>query len=355
MQGKITGIVIDQTRAEGKWYVRELRDENGGIKPLFFRREKSDLIGRLVDKFRHVESAQRYAARHMDELGFDSTDSMTDVYAAPGKLKLFANERQKLAGERLQRLLAGKAALASAGHAGGASKNAQVDAEGTPPVTVIHNQAAPKEQLDRLWNACRHRRYDDKQDKNARADFDQRMGPVLQLYNGELATNDPAVWRECRQFIDFLDSAGQSAWAGDAARLEFGQLCKYFLPAFDAGPAASRMNVDDAAVEAGKMGFALERFADAAKSGARTAPGNDPRHSLEHMFQVCFEEHASTPALEAVVLPWPKITTSRDQTELTALLAFAQALPRPSRNDDRALLEKTIAAIGMRLARTERP
>jgi hypothetical protein len=37
----ITGIVIDQTRETGKWYVREVKNETGdGVKPVFLDERK---------------------------------------------------------------------------------------------------------------------------------------------------------------------------------------------------------------------------------------------------------------------------------------------------------------------------
>ena len=352
MEGKITGMVIDQTRTEGKWYVRELKDGNGGVRPLFFRREKSDLVGRLIDKFMHVESAQRYAARHMKELGFDSSERVTDVYSAPGKLKRIANEQKKLAGERLQKLLSGKVALAAATRPGPASRDSLIEADTSPPITVIRNKAVPRQQLDRLWQACRHQRYDNKQDKAAKKDFEHLMGQALRLLRGELASNDPEVWRECREFIRQF---GDGAWTSDAARQDFGQLRNYFFPATNAGPAVPRLDAEQAAVEAGKMGFALERLLNSAGSDAGPGSGEDFRQSLEHVLQLSLEEHSSAQALEIVFLPWPRVETSQDRTELADLLGVAKGLRRLARNDDRALLDKAVTAIERRMARIAPP
>ncbi len=350
MEGKITGLVIDQTRTQGKWYVRELDDGNGGVRPLFFRRETSDLIGRLIDKFTHVESAQRYAARHMTDLGFSSADSVTDVYAAPGKLKPITTEQKKLAGERLQALLAGKAAQATAARAGCVSHDLQNDAASSPPVTVIRHPSAPKEPLQSLWNACKHHRFTDKHDKAARKDFEHLMGQALRLQRGELASNDPKVWRECMDFIRHLDNAGDSAWENDAARQKFGQLRDYFFPA---APAPSQMNAEAVAIEAGKMGFALERLCYAGASALRPELADDVRRSVAHLFQICLEEQSTAPALETVYLPWSQLTTSQDVAALNGLQDLATSLRGFARHDDRVLLDKTIAAIGKRLARIE--
>ncbi len=353
MDGKITGLVIDQTRTEGKWYVREIKDANGGVRPLFFRREKGDLIGRLIDKFTHVESAQRYAARHMADLGFDSSESVTDVYATPGKLKPITSERDKLLGERLQRLLSGKAQQAAATRAGAVSPDSPTGEANTLPVTVIRNKSAPKQQLNRLWNACKHHRYDDKQDKGARKDFEHLMGQALRLRSGELVSNDPEVWREIREFIRNLNAAGDAAWSTDAARQEFGHLRDHFFPPAHAALAIGRMRTEAAAIDAGKMGFALERLCDAAPSGRRPALPNDLRESVAHLFQIGLEEHATAEALETVYLPWSPITTSQDVAALNDLRDLATSLQNSARNDDRALLAKSISAIGRRLARID--
>jgi predicted RNase H-related nuclease YkuK (DUF458 family) len=100
----IKGIVIDQTRKTGKWYVREVKHETGsGVKPVFFRREKSDLIGKIYDKIVGAESAQRYAATHINELTEKTPVDVSNIVDDSGNLNFppgqtRENNRRRLAG-----------------------------------------------------------------------------------------------------------------------------------------------------------------------------------------------------------------------------------------------------------------
>lgn len=116
MKPAITGIVIDQTREAGKWYVREVKDETGGgVKPVFFRREKSDLIGRIYDKIIGAESAQRYAATHINELTEKTPVDVSNIVDDSSKLNFPPAKPEKITAEDLETLLERKCKLVNSG------------------------------------------------------------------------------------------------------------------------------------------------------------------------------------------------------------------------------------------------
>ncbi len=346
MGGNITGLVIDQTRSTGKWYVREAKDQGGGVRPLFFRRDKSDLIGRLADKFGRAESAQRYVARHMDELGLFAPLRMGDVYAAPGVLKPAQEERTKLNGDRLQRLL--EAAAASASPPSVDPLKNEAESNRVPPtVTVIRNTASP-ELLNQLWHGCQRPQFSDKQDKRQRKDFEKLMGQAMLLQRGELSTNDPAIWKECREFVNYLNRGGADAWSDKKAFAAFTDIRNFFLP--PASRVTAETDATVIAIEAGKTGFALERIVESSRFNIPADHRGLHQSNLQHAFQIYLEEISSADAMETVVLPWRRLQTADDPAALSGLLGFTQGI-RASDPGDQDLIGKAVQALRSRLAR----
>ena len=196
---KISGIVIDQTRTEGKWYVRELKDENGGVTPMFFRREKSDLIGRLIDKFKGAKSAQRYAASHMAELGFGRTENMNNVSAANSEMVASNKTRNKLESTDLQNLLDIEAQRKFESSLLPASDDAAAGSR--LPVTVMRHKPDRKRELDLLWAEFEPRLGASKSAKN---EFYTTMALAIGLYRRDLTSSDPKLWDKCEKFLNVL-------------------------------------------------------------------------------------------------------------------------------------------------------
>lgn len=158
MAKKITGLIIDQTCLEGKWYARELKDHDGGVTTLFFRRKKTDWFGRLVDKlFLGAKSGQRYAASHFDALGFKIRLSHDEVFTSGGAIRKGVNERDKLTPQRLQDLIHQKQTQASKGWLPPPEPNAPVQQEDLLPVAVVLDNTSLRNEIRPFWTACRAR------------------------------------------------------------------------------------------------------------------------------------------------------------------------------------------------------
>ncbi len=226
MEVKISGIVIDQTRTEGKWYVRELKDKNGDVTPMFFRREKSDLIGRLVDKFRRVESAQRFAASHMKELGFHLDHPIGYLIVDKGKIIPEPNEREKLQNSRLELLLKDKVTQASATtmtH----SKNEE-SVQSASHVTVILRKSDLNQELSLLWDDFKH--LWGAQNKNDKKAFFKAMGDAIRLSRRDMVTSDPKVWERCRGLVKQFSTLEESLRLQGSSKTTWETIRSFFAP-----------------------------------------------------------------------------------------------------------------------------
>lgn len=200
MDLKITGMIIDQTHGSGKWYVRETKDETGdGIKPVFFRRDKTDLLGRLIDKFRGVESAQRYAAAHFNELGFKVHAEISDVLDDSGMLKKPEKKTEKLEADHLQSLIDGKCSLTSSKRP---KESMQQDSDQDLSITVVIKSDEKKIQgeVDQLWSHFRMAGKSESRGGYEEDTFKRLMQLSLQLESG-LARADAKSWGVCYDFI----------------------------------------------------------------------------------------------------------------------------------------------------------
>lgn len=248
MKPAITGIVIDQTREAGKWYVREVKDETGGgVKPVFFRREKNDLIGRLYDKLRGAESAQRYAAAHLDELDESSRDDPRNIMNDQGFLTLAKSRTKKLDAETLQKLLDRKCELVGPGKP---SEGPQKIDDGVSLVTVITaKDKALKREVDRLWSSFQGA------DNISKDDFKRLMQLSLQIAEDHVKSNDIKILNECKNFIGKLSSEGTGAWKNQQVPEKF-----QFLKIFFQGDKTSEAPASTTAAETSAVADPLSGF-----------------------------------------------------------------------------------------------
>ena len=204
MDLKITGMIIDKTHESGKWYVRETKDETGdGIKPVFFRRDKTDLFGRLIDKFRGVESAQRYAAAHFNELGFKVHAEISDVLDDSGMLKKpekkTEKKTEKLEADHLQSLIDGKCSLTSSKRPKETIQQAS-DQDLSITVVIKSDEKKIQGEVDQLWSHFRMAGKSESRGGYEEDTFKRLMQLSLQLESG-LAKADAKSWGVCYDFI----------------------------------------------------------------------------------------------------------------------------------------------------------
>ena len=226
MVPKITGIIIDQTKTEGKWYVREIKDGDN-IKPMFFRRDKADLLGRLVDKLRGAESGQRYAVAHRSELKLLDSVELQSIFDPEIYGKPTSQLPEKFTHEKLQNLL--DQTLASP------------DKPQDVSITTIKtkDKAGLKNHVSQLWENYRQPTYQNKQHTLSKSDFMRLMTQALQLHSKEMVSNDPKIKEECVDFVIRLRDAGEVAWKTTEAKTEVDLLIEHFKPAYYAAKAAA--------------------------------------------------------------------------------------------------------------------
>lgn len=222
MNPVITGIVIDQTRETGKWYVREVKDETGiGVKPVFFRRERSDFIGRFYDKLCGAESAQKYAAAHINQLTVIKPVDVSNIVDASGNLDFPSQIPNKFTPEDLQALLDQKCKLVDPGELTEGSQKIH-DAKSLVTIISAKNNKEIKREVDRLWS-----NYQDTDDIS-KGDFKRLMRLSLQLAAGDVQSNDRKVWNECKNFVGRLASRGDAEWKNHQILDKFESLKSFF-------------------------------------------------------------------------------------------------------------------------------
>ncbi len=352
MGARISGMVIDQTRTEGKWYVRELKDENGGITPVFFRREKSDLLGRLIDKFRHVESAQRYAARHMEELGIPV--SITDTAAATGRMRSGSGSQSKLASNDLQKLL--NHAVKDAARPPRLLDDDEAADGSNLSVTVIQHKPDRTQELDLLWDAFKSRLGTGNATKKA---FYKNAEMAIRVCRGDMMTSDPKIWKNCKQFVDSLHAQADHIKLSGIAKntlavLEdsFGETANEFMesmaPASESETYWNASKVESAMTELGKVGPPIS-----------SVSAEDFKRDLRRIFQIFLAETSADEAREARSGRLPIIQVTQDVHELKRLLDLAHRIrvnpDAPSVTmDTHSLLHLAITALNDRLKRIDK-
>jgi hypothetical protein len=245
----ITGIVIDHTRETGKWYVREVKNETGdGVKPVFFRRDKSDLIGRIYDKMLGAESAQRYAAAHITELTTTSPVDVSNIIDDSGNLKPTPEKPEKITAEALQSLLDRKCKLVDSAQP---NEGPQKTDDGVSLVTVIStaNKKELKREVDQLWSRYQGTEIVSKDD------FKRLMQLSLQLAGGHVKSNDPKVWDDCENFVGRLSSEGGEAWKNQQVTEKFQSLKTFFRGEKTSEAPASTTAAETSAVADPLSGF----------------------------------------------------------------------------------------------------
>ena len=252
MNPVITGIVIDQTRETGKWFVREVKDETGsGVKPVFFRREKSDLIGRIYDKIVGAESAQRYAAAHLNELTEKTPVDVSNVVDDSRNQNPPPEKLEKISAEALQTLLDSKCKLVDSGRP---NEGHQKTDDGVSLVTVIStaNKKELKREVDQLWSSYQGDKFVSKDD------FKRLMLLSLQLADGHVKSNDHTVWHDCNDFVAYLSSRPKEAWKNQQVPEKFQPLKTFFHGEKTSETPASTTSAKTSAVAGPLSGFMPE-------------------------------------------------------------------------------------------------
>ncbi len=282
MNPVITGIVIDHTRETGKWYVREVKNETGdGVTPIFFRREKSDLIGRISDKLRGAESAQRYAASHINELTGNTPVDVSNIADDSGNLNFPQDRPKKLTAEDLQALLDHKRQLVGKGRA---NEGPQTTDDGVSLVTVITaKDKALKREVDQLWSSYQGSEIVSKDD------FKRLMQLSLQLAAGHLKSSDPKVWHDCKNFVSRLSSEHEEAWKNQQVPEKFQSLKTFFRGEKTSEAPASPTAAETSAVADPLSGF-IPEGADLGK---------------EQIFDTKHWNPDATPPSNSDEIPWP--------------------------------------------------
>lgn len=190
MVAKITGIIIDQTHSDGKWYVREMPNKNGdGVQPLFFRREKNDLVGRLIDKLKGAQSAQRYAATHVNELNITNQTSAKEITSETLNQNPTYNS-YKWDSASLEKFLTDRA-----------SNLPPQSGEITTSLIDNNKQRANKGQIEKFWRLYDNNKNNQSGEKLTKKEFTRLMKQSVDLMSKSLITNDASVHDECKVFI----------------------------------------------------------------------------------------------------------------------------------------------------------
>ena len=284
---KITGIIIDQTRTAGKWYVREIPNKTGdGIAPVFFRREKTDLVGRLIDKAKGVQSAQRYAAKHMHDLHIaPALDPSSITSEALGQK---SGHVKKLENKVLETFLHEQAECVSS----------------TPvnlKVTVINkNQGGTsKTVVEELWKSCTHSSFDDKSNKSQKKEFIRLLNQSLDLSSGRMTTNDPSVRMECEKFIKDLNDNNNLArhWKFDAPEVAQNIWSKL------------ESNFLQIPTPLGKNIASMSNLLSEISSSLSPEESAKLESLLKAAFQIYYEDQTSGTSSPSYRLPWKPVET----------------------------------------------
>ena len=346
MEPKITGIIIDNSRTEGKWYVREV-EEGDGVKSLFFRRDKNDFLGRLIDKFKGAESAQRYAAAHMKDLNFMNSVELASVYEAPGKLKAIEPEIKKLSSDRLNNL------LTNAGRASIATKDFSVTR------INLADKAGLKAKIDSLWKNYNPPRQPGRNPGFSKSEFARLLQTALSLKSGALVTNDLTLKEECLAFVDRLRAEGPSAWKNVESQREIKELVRHF----QAPPTQFEQLLQGSKLlgKATEMKIALENIIAANRwFYPELQDGKDLGRLLGEAFQIYFEESCASQGLEEIRPIWNfqttrngKLVTEDDEPVLKSFIENLKGLQRIPDSDCEKAVNDVVQAIQKRLDRIE--
>ncbi len=364
MNPVITGIVIDHTRETGKWYVREVKNETGdGVTPIFFRREKSDLIGRISDKLRGAESAQRYAASHINELNGKTPVDVSNIVDDSRNLNFSQDRPKKLTDEDLQALLDRKRQLVDKGRP---NEGRQTKDDGVSLVTVITaKDKAFKREVDKLWSNYKGT------SGVSKTDFKRLMQLSLQIAAGHIKSNDRKVWNDCNNFVRRLSSEQGEAWKNQQVPEKFQSLKTLFQVEKTSEAPASKTAAETSAVADPLSGFMPEGtdlgpnqiFDTTHWNPGATPPSNSngiPWHTGDKMpwahetrvrdafriLEALFEAMPKGPSYPTVVAD--VVPDDLDVGNATDILATLKLLA-PLANSDQA--KQTINALGLAVAK----
>ena len=291
---KITGIIIDQTHTEGKWYVREVPNKTGdGVAPVFFRREKTDLLGRLIDKAKGVQSAQRYAAKHVHDLYISNPMNPSDINLETLQKRSFPVK--KLENDVLANFLDTKA------------KSAGSKLEDLKVTVINGNQSGPSKALvEDLWKSCTCPSFDDKSNKSQKKEFIRLLNQSLDLSSGRMITNDPSVREECEQFIQNLNENNNlpGHWTlniSEDAQKIWHKLQNNFLQTF---------------TPLGKNTALMTQLLAEISSGRSIEKGDELESLLKTAFQIYYADQTSGTSSSSYHLPWEPVEIPESQERL---------------------------------------
>ena len=287
---KITGIIIDQTRTAGKWYVREIPNKTGdGIAPVFFRREKTDLMGRLIDKAKGVQSAQRYAAKHMHDLAIaPALDTSKITSEALGQVKKLENKALET------------------------SLHEIAERVSSPPVGLIvtvinkNQRGTSKTVVEELWKSCTHSSFDDKSNKSQKKEFIRLLNQSLDLSSGRMTTNDPSIRMECFAFVKDLSNNNNSPfhWTCDVSEATLNIWSKL------------ESDVLQTSTPVGKNIASMNRLLSKISSGRSAEESTKLEFLLKVAFQIYYENQTSGTSSPSYLLPWKPVEIPQTLQEI---------------------------------------
>ncbi len=298
MNTKITGIIIDQTRSKGKWYVREIPDKNGeGIQPLFYRREKNDLLGKLIDKIKGAQSAQRYAVAHLNELNIPHQISAAETTEETLKQKSTCNTH-KWESSLLEQFLTDRARNLT-------------DQPGEISTSVIDNKKknVNKRQIEKFWQLYDHSKSNQSDEKITKKEFTRLMKQSVDLMSKSLITNDASVNGECEKFIRNLCDANDRSFelsllSSKPAQDLFTKLKEFFIA--EATPVGKNTQLMKVLLDDISMKIDGEKIHQA-------------ENLLKTAFQIYYADQTSDDKDSPKPLPWKPVEIPKSAQDLAAI------------------------------------
>jgi hypothetical protein len=198
-----------------------------------------------------AESAQRYAAAHINELTTTSPVDVSNIVDDSGNLKLPLEKPEKITADDLQSLLDRKCRLVDSGQP---NEGPQKIDDGVSLVTVISaaNKKELKREVDQLWSSYQGTEIVSKDD------FKRLMQLSLQLAGGHVKSNDPKVWFDCKNFVGRLSSERGEAWKNQQVPEKFQSLKTFFQGEKTSEAPASKTAAETSAVADPLSGFRPE-------------------------------------------------------------------------------------------------
>ena len=327
MNAKITGIIIDQTRSKGKWYVREIPDKNGdGVQPLFFRREKNDLFGKLIDKIKGAQSAQRYAAAHVNELNIPHQISAAEITEQTLKQKPTYNTH-KWESALVEQFLTDRVGNLTA-------------QSGVMTTSVIDNskQHVNKRQIEKFWQLYDQSKSNQSDEKITKKEFTRLMKQSVDLMSKSLITNDASVHGECEKFIRNLCDADDPSFewslgSSEPAQDLFTNLKEFFI------------------AEATPVGKNTQLMKELLVDNSIKNDGekiHQAENLLKTAFQIYYADQTSDDKDSPKPLPWKPVTIPKNTEDLAAISRGLTSLHFPPTTEYDALKQALHFAIDRR-------